>query len=586
MPMLERLELAKALASKYGKRLTDVEDWRPLLRYTQGNPLTITVVVGQALRDNLTTKAQIEAYVERLKAGEAAFEDEESEGRTKSLGASLSYGFSHTFSDEERAQLALLHLFQGFVHVTTLRLMGHSDEEWRVPVVCELTHEAGIALLDRAAEVGLLTALGGGYYIIHPALPWYFKGLFDQYYGDDPIPPTRAFVEVMGALGNLYSNRLHEGNSGIIYVLTAEEDNFLRARQLSISKGWWENVIGTMQGLRGLYLYTSRNAEWKRLVEEIMPYFVDLSTDDPVPGREDDWSVVTQFRIHLADYARQWSEVERLLQTTVERNRASFSALLAIPPEELDERQRYSLRVLGASLADLGDNLREQGKSECIAVYKERYELALRLGDKLGATVSSFNLGHAYKDVPVVRDLDEAERWYRRSLELRTEQDKLGRSKCYSQLGLVAYERFKVARAAHQPVEELSPYLNAALQYYYQGLRLTPPEAQSELAIDHNQLGNIYDDGGNLELAFLHWRESIRYGEAHNDVYGVAITQFNIAVALLRWHRLDETMLYAQAALRNFQNFGPGAEDDIQETQKLIAYIETLKNEQTTKPAE
>jgi hypothetical protein len=33
-----------------------------------------------------------------------------------------------------------------------------------------LTHEQGIALLDRAAEVGLLNAHGGGYYSIHPAL--------------------------------------------------------------------------------------------------------------------------------------------------------------------------------------------------------------------------------------------------------------------------------------------------------------------------------------------------------------------------------------------------------------------------------
>jgi hypothetical protein len=54
-----------------------------------------------------------------------------------------------------------------------------------------LTREEGGALLDRAAEVGLLTAHGGGYYTIHPALPWYFKSLFDQYYAQSPIsnPP-------------------------------------------------------------------------------------------------------------------------------------------------------------------------------------------------------------------------------------------------------------------------------------------------------------------------------------------------------------------------------------------------------------
>ena len=49
MPMQERVQLARALAEKRGRRITDVDDWRPLLRFTEGNPLTITVLVGQAL---------------------------------------------------------------------------------------------------------------------------------------------------------------------------------------------------------------------------------------------------------------------------------------------------------------------------------------------------------------------------------------------------------------------------------------------------------------------------------------------------------------------------------------------------------
>jgi hypothetical protein len=224
MPMQERVQLARALAEKHGRKLTDMEDWRPLLRFTQGNPLAITVLVGQALRDGLRTKEQIEAFVAQLRAGEAAFEDEESEGRAKSLGASLSYGFEHAFTEDERKQLALLHFFQDFVDVDVLKWMGNPDADWCLPELRGLTPEAGIALLDRAAEVGLVTAHGGGYYTIHPALPWYFKSLFEQYYAPTPTPPptsgeglvsplpglgegpgvraTRAFIEAMGALGN------------------------------------------------------------------------------------------------------------------------------------------------------------------------------------------------------------------------------------------------------------------------------------------------------------------------------------------------------------------------------------------------
>ncbi|HEX5716067.1 MAG TPA: CHAT domain-containing protein, partial [Thermoanaerobaculia bacterium] len=176
MPMTESLQLVRALAERHGRRLADVEDWRPLLAFAQGNPLTLTVLADQALRERLKTKEQVEAFIARLRSGETDFSDEVNEGRSRSLGASLAYGFDQAFSEEERKKLALLHLFQGFVDVDALRIMGDPEAPWCLPEVRGLTREEGIALLDRAAEVGLLTAHGDGYYGIHPALPWFFKG--------------------------------------------------------------------------------------------------------------------------------------------------------------------------------------------------------------------------------------------------------------------------------------------------------------------------------------------------------------------------------------------------------------------------
>src|ERR1039457_6323301 len=146
----ERMELTRALASKRGRRLIDVEDWRPLLKFAQGNPMAITVLVRQALRDGLRTREQVEAFVAELRAGEAVLDDEVAEGRTRSLAASLNYGLEHAYSDAERKQLAVLHLFQGFVQVAALQQ------------VAGVTPEVATRLLDRAAEVGLLTAHGGG----------------------------------------------------------------------------------------------------------------------------------------------------------------------------------------------------------------------------------------------------------------------------------------------------------------------------------------------------------------------------------------------------------------------------------------
>ena len=71
-------------------------------------------------------------------------------------------------------------------------------------------------------------------------------------------------------------------------ALAAEEANLLHARRLARRNGWWGPVISTMQGLRASTTTTGRRAEWKGLVEEIVPDFVDPATDGPRPGREED----------------------------------------------------------------------------------------------------------------------------------------------------------------------------------------------------------------------------------------------------------------------------------------------------------
>jgi hypothetical protein len=255
MPFEERVQMTAELAKNYGRALEDVEDWGPLLRFTQGNPMTLTVSVRQALRDGLRSRGQIEDFVRKLQAGAAVFEDEASEGRTRSRAASLAYGFENGFTEAERKQLALLHLFQGFIDVDALRAMEG------LPEIKGLTREAGITLLDRAAEVGLLTTVGGGYYTIHPVLPWFFRRLFEQYYPETRIAATRAYVEVMGGLGNCYLRQYIKGNQDVIGVLTPEEANLLHARRLARSNGCWDSALRAIQGLRQLYDRTGRRTD-------------------------------------------------------------------------------------------------------------------------------------------------------------------------------------------------------------------------------------------------------------------------------------------------------------------------------------
>jgi tetratricopeptide (TPR) repeat protein len=551
MAFLERLELARGLAEKASRRLTDVEDWRPLLEFTQGNPLTITVLVRQALRDGLRTRKQIEEFVRRLRAGEAAFADEAAEGRTRSLAASLNYGFEHAFGEAERRQLALLHLFQGFVDVDALRAMGGPKG---------LTREEGIQLLDRAGEVGLLTALGGGCYSIHPALPWFFRRLFEERDAEARERALRAYVEAIGSLGTYYHRQYEEGNRDVVAALRAEEPNLLHARALARRNGWWPSVICTMQGLQMLYDHTGRLAEWARLVDEVVPDFVDPVAEGPLPGREEEWGLVSDYRVQLLEEARQWAEAERLQKLRVEWDRG-----------RAQDDNPDSQRTLAVSLHELAEIQRGMGRAECVSVYRESFDLAQRIGDGEGAAASAFNQGNAYLDL---RDLTEAERWYRRGLELVPEGDRMGYAKCLAQLGGVALERFREARRAKQPEAVLLCHLKDTLGFYHQALDMTPPDNIGQLAVIHNQLGAIYGDADQLDRALPHFRESIRYKESAGNLYGAAQTRRNVAVVFLRAGRLADARDYTHAALRNFQTYGAGAQQDIQKALDLIAAID------------
>jgi tetratricopeptide (TPR) repeat protein len=284
--------------------------------------------------------------------------------------------------------------------------------------------------------------------------------------------------------------------------------------------------------------------------------------------------MVTEYRVRLAEGARQWEKAERSQRRRVEWDRERASAALAIPPEKLDDDQRNSIRTLAVSVHELGEIQRELGQPACVGSYRESYELALRIGDRPLAGAGAFNLGNAYKNLAEIRNLAEAERWYQRSLELCSEGDRLGRSGCLGQLGSVAHQQFRDARKAGTPVAELAKHLQHALDLYNQALKLTPVDAIDDLAVAHHLIGVAYVDAGDLSQALAHYRRSIGYWESARDLYGAAQTQRNVAVALALAGRFPDAKEYALAALRNYQPYGEGAKDDILDTLKLIAQID------------
>jgi tetratricopeptide (TPR) repeat protein len=330
-----------------------------------------------------------------------------------------------------------------------------------------------------------------------------------------------------------------------------------------------------MQGLRNLYEHMGRRAEWARLVAEVRDDFVDPATDGPLPGREEeDWGLVNDYRVRLAREARQWAEAERLQQAQVRVARERADAALVLPAEALDAGQRNRVRSLAVSLETLGHIQRGCGNVACVPAYKDAFSYFQRISAKIERANIAISLGNAYMTLPAVRDLAEAERWYRSSLDMRGEEQRHGRAVCLNQLGAVAREHFKEARAAQRPEKELLEHLNVALRSYHEALALFPPDAVDELAVTHAQLGNIYGDAGDLDRALPHYQDAIRYREKQGDLYRAAQTRFNVAVDLARAGRLPDARAYALAALRNYETYGDRAADEIQRTRRLLAHID------------
>lgn len=272
MPMEESGGLTIRIAARHGMALRDLMIFAPLLRFSQGNPLTLSFLLSEVLRKGCHQPEEVNAFLAALRLEE---------------GPELLGGYEQAFGEEERQRLALLHLFQGHVDLNVLCWMGHPEAPWCLPQIRNLGRGPWTALLARAVEAGLLTSRGKDCYGFHPALPLFLRDLFERFWKAADLAAARAFTESMAGLGSYCHREFQAGNRDVMAGLLAQEANLLHARALARDNGWWSAVVNAMQGLETLYLHTGRQDEWKRLVRETVPEFVDPDTEQPLPGREE-----------------------------------------------------------------------------------------------------------------------------------------------------------------------------------------------------------------------------------------------------------------------------------------------------------
>jgi tetratricopeptide (TPR) repeat protein len=337
--------------------------------------------------------------------------------------------------------------------------------------------------------------------------------------------------------------------------------------------GLWDVAVGCLQGLRTLYERSGRDSEWARLVADLTPEFVDPATGGPLPGRDDQWSTVTGYRVRLARNARDWPTATTLQNALIAWYRDQAAAALAAPAASLTPDQRNQIRSLAVALSDLGNILLLLDDPGCLPHFQEALTLDQRISDREGEAQDAGSLGNAHT-LPRQRNLDQAEHWYQHSLSLRDDNDLLGRARCLDELGRVALMRFDDARAAGETEPVLLEHLNAALHSYQEALDITPPHDHGKRAITENGLGVIYHRAGDTRNALRHYQQAIQHQEARGDIYEAGRARNNIALLLADDARINDALHYARAALHNFQQAGPGAATEAASAEQLITDLQ------------
>jgi tetratricopeptide (TPR) repeat protein len=577
MPMQERVQLAKGVADRRGHKLNEVQDWRPLLEFSRGNPFTITVLVGEALQKGLRTKKQVEDFVQELREGTADVDDDETQGRDRSLGASVSYGFKHAFSEDERRLVALLHLFQGVVTPGSLVILTGPGGQRYSSELQTASREEATRMLDRAAEVGLLSVLvPGKQYTMHPALPWYFKKLFESCY-TDRAGVTHAFVETIVGVGGYIGKRYDDGERELLFDLIVNEQNMLHSLRLARAHGWWNEVIGLLRVINKLYSETGRKMEFVRVLEDVVPDFIDPVTHMARKGMEEWWFEFAMIRAREIrsgkDGAQRAGQIYSLL---ILHARAEVDKFPAPASVKLEGKSKTALSGLGTVLQNYGIMRWLDGDPKCVEPLQEAMEISERLGERDGVEAAAMHLGHAYVDFPAIRNLEKAEGYYQRILDLASERnDPFDMSHALHEIGQIYYHRFvEKMHGQNQNMEEINALANEALHYVRRAASLIPPTNPFASQI-HHLMGNIYDDAGQPEIAIQNYERSIQIADGCGDVGGASKGRREVARAYAKMGRLENALAYAEAAMHNLEG-GQGqdvAAGDMAAAQTLVAAI-------------
>jgi tetratricopeptide (TPR) repeat protein len=486
-----------------------VRAFAELLEWLDGHPLSMRLILPHL--DTTAPRALLDAL-----QGAAPLPGEGEEGgRLTSLPASIAYSYTH-LSEQTRRLLPAVSLFHG---VADEDVLGAFSEVPDVPArFAAAAKEDWQRVLDEAAGVGLLTALGAGMYRIHPALPAY---LADRWQQEEPSDydavreaGINALVTAYAALSGWLEQQIQSGNTGLAFTiigLQRRTKGYLL--DYALDRELWDQAESIVRALDYYWDARGLTEEADAWADRVLLAIEDDGTAPPIDtaaGRL--WLFVVngqadrqRARLRLDDAEHTYDQLRLTLQ--------------AQPPSSQQKQD------LGVTYHQLGTVAQARGAlGEAEEWYRKSLATAEEFGDRPGMAVSYRQLGM----IAQVRGaLGEAEEWYRKSLATTEEfGDRRGMANAYHQLGIIAQVR---------------DALGEAEQWYRKSLAMKEELGDRPgLANIYHQLGRVAQDRGDLERAEEWYRRSLAVEEELGNRQGIAGSYHQLGIVAQLRGRLGE----------------------------------------------
>ena len=435
------------------------------------------------------------------------------QGRLSSLGACITYSFTH-LTKQARRLLPAVSLLYGIADENLLMLFSAAEG---VPSrFAGVRRQEWTAVLRDAARVGLLTRIGASIYQVHPALPGYLAAGWHADspggYGPEREASEQALRIACANLSQWLTRQVRSEDAALAYTIIGLQRRTLGAMLgHALDDHAWDDANSIVRALNAYWETRGLGEEAAAWTDRILDATSGHAQAPPGPASSLWLYTLTEQAGRRRD-AGQPDNAATVYQQVL--------AYLQDQPET--DWTRTNIPIV---YHQLGITAQHRGRlDEAEDWYRKALTIKEGLGDRPGMAISYYQLGMTAQHRG---RLDEAEDWYRKALTIEEALDDLpGMADTYHELGITSQLRGRLDEAGN-----------------WCRMSLTIKEElgdRPDMALSYNQLGNIAYLRERLDEAEDWYRKALTIEEALGDRPGMADTYHQLGITTQDRGRLDE----------------------------------------------